>query len=212
MIKRFQFNHIQVNTYVVYDGTKQCAVIDPGMETPAEREEILGFIEENGLIPKYILLTHSHIDHIAGLEALCGKYNMPASLHPDAVGILHQAGAYASVMGFDMDNLDNLPMRFIEDRDVLRFGETEIEALAVPGHAAGSMAYCMHDERVVFTGDAIFCQSIGRTDLPSGDYDQLICNLKTKILTLPNDYLLLPGHGPETTVGDEKKNNPFLNF
>lgn len=212
MIKQFQFNHIQVNTYVIYDSTQQCVVVDPGMESDSEKEELTDFIEKNGLTPKHILLTHSHIDHIAGVEGLCSRYNLPVTLHPDATGILHQAGIYASVMGFSTGDMKNLPTQNIDDGQIIKFGETEIEALAVPGHAAGSMAYCLHEERAVFTGDAIFCQSIGRTDLPTGNYDQLIESLKTKILTLPDDYLLLPGHGPETTVGDEKKSNPFLNF
>ena len=211
MIKQFQFNHIQVNTYVIYDDTKQCAIVDPGMETTAENDELINFLEKNELSPKYILLTHSHIDHVAGLEILCQKYNLPATLHNDALKILHQAEIYASVMNFEIASLKNLPTQSIEDKEVIKVGDIEIEALAVPGHAAGSMAYCLHEEQVVFTGDALFCQSIGRTDLPTGNYDQLIENLKTKILTLPNDYLILPGHGPESTIGDEKKYNPFLN-
>ncbi|MBR4197221.1 MAG: MBL fold metallo-hydrolase [Bacteroidales bacterium] len=210
-IKCFVFNHIEVNTYLVYDETLSCVVIDPGMETAEENEVFTSFINRNNLKIKAVLLTHTHIDHISGLRCLYDLYKTPVYLHEDAKKILHQAEIYASVMGFETGNLEDIPVTTIDHGGIITFGQSQIEALFVPGHAAGSLCFCLHSDKAVFSGDALFNRSIGRTDLPSGNFQQLLDNLRTKVLSLPDDYTVFPGHGPETTIGYEKEHNPFFN-
>lgn len=210
-IKCFVFNHIEVNTYLVYDETLSCVVIDPGMETAEENEVFTSFITHNNLKIKAILLTHTHIDHISGLRCLYDLYKAPVYLHEDAKKILHQAEIYASVMGFETGNLEDIPVTTIDHGGTITFGQSQIEALFVPGHAAGSLCFCLHSDKAVFSGDALFNRSIGRTDLPTGNFQQLLDNLRTKVLSLPDDYTVFPGHGPETTIGYEKEHNPFFN-
>ena len=210
-IKCFVFNHIEVNTYLVYDETLSCVVIDPGMETAEENEVFTSFVTHNNLKIKAVLLTHTHIDHISGLRCLYDLYKAPVYLHEDAKKILHQAEIYASVMGFETGNLEDIPVTTIDHGGIITFGQSQIEALFVPGHAAGSLCFCLHSDKAVFSGDALFNRSIGRTDLPTGNFQQLLDNLRTKVLSLPDDYTVFPGHGPETTIGYEKEHNPFFN-
>lgn len=210
-IKCFVFNHIEVNTYLVYDETLSCVVIDPGMETAEENEVFTSFINRNNLKIKAVLLTHTHIDHISGMRCLYDLYKAPVYLHEDAKKILHQAEIYASVMGFETGNLEDIPVTTIDHGGIISFGQSQIEALFVPGHAAGSLCFCLHSDKAVFSGDALFNRSIGRTDLPTGNFQQLLDNLRTKVLSLPDDYTVFPGHGPETTIGYEKEHNPFFN-
>lgn len=211
MIKRFTFNHFGVNCYVVVDkATKQCAIVDPAAEATYEEAQLTQYIEEHGLTPALILLTHAHIDHIAGLRQICNHYHLPVTMHPDGGKLLRQAEAYASIMGFEVENMDGLEVREIQDNDILTLGETKIECRHVPGHCLGSMCYVLHGEEAVITGDALFQGSIGRTDLPGGNYLLLMEKIKSRLLTLPDDYVVLPGHGDTSTIGDERRFNGFL--
>ena len=211
MIKQFTFNHFEVNTYIIVDeGTKQCAIVDPACEASFEDAQLTQYIEQEGLQVTHILLTHAHVDHIAGLRQCCEHYGLPVTMHAEGRKLLKQAEAYGSVMGFAVDNMGDLDVMEINDDDVLKVGETEIECRYVPGHCPGSMCFVLHGEKAVITGDALFHFSIGRTDLPGGDYPTLIEKLKTRILTLPDDYRVLPGHGIASQIGKEKKYNSFL--
>lgn len=208
-IKQFVFSHFQVNCFVLWDEvTRECAIVDPGAEASYEDARLAQFVEENGLRPVLVLLTHAHVDHIAGLKQVCERYGLPVTLHKDGVKLLGQAEVYGSVMGFEVENMGGLPTQFIEDDEVLPFGK--IECRHVPGHCPGSMAYVLHDEKVVITGDALFRGSIGRTDLPGGDYDLLMAKLHGRILSLPDEYEVLPGHGDLSSIGEEKMYNGFL--
>ncbi len=209
-IKQFVFNHFDENTYIVWDESKECAIIDPGMNSDAENKKLSGFITDNQLVPKKVLLTHAHIDHVAGLRYVCETYGLPVTMHADGQAFLGQAEAYGNAMGFGTKNMNDLQTEYITDNATINFGSSALKALYVPGHAAGSMAFVADSPKVVFTGDVLFRQSIGRTDLPTGDYDVLMKMLNTKVLVLDNDYEVLPGHGPNTTIGDEKNFNPFL--
>lgn len=209
-IKQFVFNHFEENTYIVWDNSKECAIIDPGMNSDVENNKLSSFIANNRLIPRKVLLTHAHIDHVAGLRYVCETYGLPVTMHADGQAFLHQAEAYGSAMGFGTKNLNDLGTECIEDNSVINFGNSALKALYVPGHAAGSMAFVADKPKAVFTGDVLFRQSIGRTDLPTGDYDMLMKMLNTKILVLDDECEVLPGHGPNTTIGDEKNLNPFL--
>ncbi len=211
MIKQFTFNHFEVNTYVVIDEpTRLCAIVDPACEASFEDSQLTQFIEQEHLKPVMILLTHAHVDHIAGLRQMCQHYGLPVTMHADGRNLLRQAEAYGSVMGFAVDNMDDLEVVEIHDNDILKIGDTELECRFVPGHCPGSMCFVVHCEKVVVTGDALFHFSIGRTDLPGGDYPTLIEKLKERVLTLPDDYRVLPGHGIASQIGKERKYNSFL--
>ena len=211
MIKRFTFNHFGTNCYVVSDPeSKQCAIVDPAAEASYEDAQVTQYIEEQQLSPSYILLTHAHVDHVAGLRQACVRYGLPVTMHPDGTKLLRQCEAYGSLMGFDVREMSDLEIKAIQDNDVLALGEGKIECRFVPGHCPGSMCYVLSDEQVVLTGDALFRMSIGRTDLPGGDYNLLLEKLKTRVLTLDGDYEILPGHGECSTIREELEGNPFI--
>ncbi len=211
MIKQFTFNHFGVNCYVVYDEqSAECAIVDPGMEASYEDAQLFQFIERKGLHPTLLLLTHAHVDHICGLRSAAEKYNLPVTMHCDGTKLLRQAEAYGGIMGFDVRRADDLVSKHIDEGAELAVGGIKIECRFVPGHCEGSICYVIPSEEAVITGDALFQGSIGRTDLPGGNYQQLIENLRNKIMTLPDNYMVLPGHGESSTIGDERKYNPFL--
>ena len=135
----------------------------------------------------HILLTHAHVDHIAGLRQVCEHYGLPVTMHPEGRKLLKQAEVYGSLMGFAVDNMDDLKVQEINDNDILKVGGIEVECRYVPGHCPGSMCFVLSSEKAVITGDALFHFSIGRTDLPGGDYPMLIDYLKRRVLTLPYD-------------------------
>lgn len=211
MIKQFTFNHFEVNTYVIVDETtKQCAIVDPACEASFEDSQLMQYIAEQQLTPVFVLLTHAHVDHIAGLRQVCGHYQLPVTMHKEGRKLLKQAEAYGSIMGFAVNNMDDLDVVEIEDNQVLKIGGLEVECRYVPGHCPGSLCYVVAADKAVVTGDALFHFSIGRTDLPGGDYPTLIDYLKRRVLTLPDDYAVLPGHGIASQIGKEKKYNSFL--
>lgn len=213
-ITKFVFNHFQVNCYLLWDDqTKACAIIDPAAVTTYEEAQLTQFVEEKGLHPELILLTHAHIDHIAGLRPICNHYQLPVTLHEEGDKLLRQAEAYAAVMGFDVEPLGDLPTVHIQGGDRLTLGgrdDAAIECRYVPGHCPGSICYYLAAEKAVLTGDALFCGSIGRTDLPGGDPRLLIAKIKEQLLPLPDDTIVLPGHGSESTIGAERRENGFL--
>ena len=212
MIKQFQFNHFEVNCYIVVDtASRQCAIVDPAPEASFEDVQLTQYIEQQGLTVTHILLTHAHVDHIAGLRQCCEHYHLPVSMHAEGRKLLRQAEAYGSIMGFAVDNMGDLEVVELNDNDVLKVGGVEMECRYVQGHCPGSLCFVLPGEKAVITGDALFHFSIGRTDLPGGDYPTLIEKLKTRILTLPDDYRVLPGHGIESLIGKERKYNSFLN-
>ena len=211
MVKQFIFNHYEVNTYLVIDpASRRCAVVDPACQASHEDEQLRKYIADMGLSLAYVFLTHAHVDHIAGLRQVCEYYGLPVTMHVDGRKLLRQAEAYGSMMGFVVDNMDDLEVSPIGDGQVLQMGDTQIECRYVPGHCPGSMCFVLPECKSVITGDTLFHFSIGRTDLPGGDYDLLISKLKERILTLPDDFVVLPGHGISSQIGKEKKYNSFL--
>lgn len=217
MIKRFTFNHYEVNCYVVSDdrvpteGTvRPCAIVDPACEASFEDSQLLQYLDEQRLTPTVVLLTHAHVDHIAGLRQVCEHFHLPVTMHRDGRKLLRQAEAYGAIMGFAVDNMEDLDVVEIEDGEVLNVGDLDVECRYVPGHCPGSMCFVVAADKAVITGDALFHFSIGRTDLPGGDYATLIDKLKTRVMTLPDDYTVLPGHGIESQIGKERKYNSFL--
>lgn len=210
-VKQFIVNHFGVNCFVLWDeSTKQCALIDPAAEMAHDVEPIDRFVAEHDLRPELILLTHPHVDHACGLRHFCERYHLPVTMHKEGEGILSQIGSYASVMRFEVRDLRDLERQYVDDGDVLKLGDNEIEVRFVPGHCPGSVCFVLHDEKMVFTGDTLFRMSIGRTDLAGGDYDRLMERLRSRILVLDDDYQVLPGHGDLTSIGEEHLYNGFL--
>ena len=211
MIKHFTFNHFGVNTYLVVDqNSKQCAIVDPAMEATYEDAQLFGEITRSELTVTHILLTHAHVDHIAGLRQCCERYNLPVTMHSDGKKLLRQAEAYGSIMGFEVEKMEDLATLNADEGTIVKVGGIEVECRHVPGHCPGSLCFVIPSEKAVLTGDALFQGSIGRTDLPGGNHQELIANLKSKVMTLPDDYRVLPGHEASSTIADEKRYNPFL--
>ncbi|MCM1349309.1 MAG: MBL fold metallo-hydrolase [Firmicutes bacterium] len=211
-IKRFEFNMFGVNTYVVWDeNTGQAAIVDPGMMTAADNRELDKFIQEKNLTVKYLLNTHLHIDHTLGNNRVEQRYGVEtwANSNDDFLGSQRQA--QARMFGINAGELPALKIASdLADGSELMLGKEKLEVIAVPGHSPGSVAFYSPEGKFVITGDALFRQSIGRTDLPGGNQRQLIESVTSRLLTLPAETTVYPGHGPETTVGYERKYNPFL--
>ncbi|MBR1793384.1 MAG: MBL fold metallo-hydrolase [Bacteroidales bacterium] len=213
MIQQFEFNHFQVNSYVVYDADAGvCAIIDPAAEASYEDAMLMRFLESKHLSPTLVLLTHAHIDHIAGLTQVCSHYQLPVTMHEEGAFLLRQSEVYGGVMGFavDAEALEQLPRCYISDGQKLHVGNIEIEARHTPGHCPGSLCFVIPSEKSVITGDALFHFSVGRSDLPGGNHQLLIEKIKSRLLTLPEDYAVLPGHGISSTIGKEKRYNEYL--
>ncbi len=210
MIETIPQNHFEVNTYILFDATKECALVDVCAQSAAEEKEILDFIAAKGLKVKHILLTHAHIDHLCGAEFACREFGLPLTLGADGVKILETAAWQASAMGFKPVDTAKIKTKAIVATEQVRFGQTTLRAVESSGHCPGSISYYNEAEGYIITGDALFCQSIGRTDLEGGDLDELLSNIKNNILTLPDSTIVYPGHGPSSTVKEERDYNPFF--
>ncbi len=204
------FNPFQVNTFLLYDETGECVIIDPACYEPHEEAQLAGFIEQKQLKPVAILYTHAHIDHILGNNFAIRQFGLKPLTHKDSLPFMTSAHQYGKTFGFEVDELI-VPERFIEDGQEIRFGNQKLIALHTPGHAAGSICYYHEKEGFVIAGDVLFSGSIGRTDLPTGDFDLLIRSIEEKLMSLPDEVKVYPGHGPATTIGQERNTNPFLN-
>ena len=209
-IKSFVFNPFSENTYVLHDETGEAVIIDPGCYDKAELKQLYDYIETNSLKPVRIINTHAHIDHVLGVAAVKLKYNIPFSLHRIDEPLLKAVKTYASNYGFthfDEPEIDS----YIDEGDTVTFGNSSLRILFVPGHAPGHVAFVHDEQQFVIGGDVLFRQSIGRTDLPGGDLEILLDSIRTKLFTLADGYTVYAGHMQPTTIGYEKKNNPFLN-
>lgn len=208
-LERFVFNSFGVNTYVLTDPSGQCIIVDPACQDINEERELSDFITAQQLTPVAMVNTHYHIDHIVGNAFVCGKYGLTPLCHVASKFLWEGAEIYGEAFGIRLNNTF-IPATFLKEGDLLSFGSQSLTVLYTPGHADGSICLVNYDERYVISGDVLFRDSIGRTDLPSGNFDTLHESIMTKLFTLPDDYKVFPGHGPETTIGYEKLNNPFL--
>ena len=208
-IIKFVFSVFSENTYLLYDSTNECIIIDAGNYTEQEGEEIVSFIEVNNLKPVKIIGTHCHLDHIFGVVFLQNKYKIPYCANKIENFYLIHAPEAARRYGLHIEAVPKIDVE-LSEKDIVRFGNTEIKILEVPGHTSGHLAFYNENEKVIFTGDVLFRESIGRTDLPGGNYETLIKSIKEKILILDDDYKVYAGHMSETTIGYEKENNSFL--
>jgi glyoxylase-like metal-dependent hydrolase (beta-lactamase superfamily II) len=208
-VHHFTFNPFQENTYLIQNNQQECWIVDPGMSNPEEEQVLLQFIEDRKLIPQAIINTHAHIDHILGIDFVAQHFKIPLLIHEKELPILNNAANTARMFGFQYDGVQTLP-QFISEKKSLKLGEESIEIRFVPGHSPGSIAFYSKENNWVISGDALFAGSIGRTDLLMGNYEVLIASIKTQLLTLPEATIVYSGHGPETTIGNEKTSNPFL--
>lgn len=207
----FVFNPFAENTYVVYDDdTKECIIIDPGCSTAGEENELFGFIDSHRLKPLMAINTHGHIDHIVGNTAVKKRYGIPVAAHPNVKDDFLRSRQQAQLFGMSFMGEGELPDRDLEDGEVIKVGESTLEVISTPGHAMGSISLYAEIEGWVFTGDALFCRSIGRTDFPGGNYEQLRTNIIERLFHLPDDTEVYSGHGESTTIFDERKYNMFL--
>ncbi|MCD4746439.1 MAG: MBL fold metallo-hydrolase [Bacteroidales bacterium] len=210
-IKYFFFNAFQVNTFILYDETKECVIIDPGCYEESEESALSDFIEKEGLKPVKLLNTHCHIDHILGNNFICKKYNLKPEIHKAGLLFLNSSEEHASMYGFKMDKAIE-PDKFIAEGDIIKFGTSELYVIYTPGHADGSVCFINKKQKFVIVGDVLFKESIGRTDFPTGDYNLLINSIKNKLYILDDDFIVYTGHGPETSIGYEKQNNLYVNL
>ena len=209
-IKKITFNNFMENTFIVYDQTKECIIIDPGCYTIEEKEELLSFININQLKPTLLINTHCHIDHIFGNNFVNKKWNTRLVINKLELEILKSAHVVAQSYGFNNYEPSPQPSKYIIEGDIITFGKSELKVLFTPGHAPGHISLYSKKDEFIISGDVLFMNSIGRTDLPGGDYETIIKTIKNKLLTLPKQTKVYCGHGSETTIDNEKNNNPFL--
>lgn len=208
-VKSFVFNEFQENTYVIWDQTKACAIIDPGCYKSQERLELSEFITKNELTPELLLNTHCHIDHVLGNDYVMAKYNLPLHLHKDELKTYSDTKKWTAMFGISPLVLpENLV--FINAGTVISFGATSLEVLFTPGHSIASLSFFHAGSLQLFAGDVLFKQSIGRTDLPDGNLSTLLNSIKEQLLVLPDETIVYAGHNEPTSIGEERRNNPFL--
>ena len=204
-IKRFEFNMFPVNCYILSDETKEAVII-----YEEEKQALKKYIDDNGLNVKHLLNTHLHLDHIFGNPFLLKEYGLKAEANQADEFWLNQADAQARMFGFQLPEPPVPLGKYVCDGDVITFGNTKLEAIHVPGHSPGSIVYYCKEENCLFSGDVLFQGSIGRADLTGGNFDELREHICSRLFVLPGDTTVYPGHGDPTTIGIEKKNNPFF--
>lgn len=208
-IKTFQFNPLQECSSVVWDDTKEAAIIDPGFYDETEAQELYSFISDNSLTPKMILLTHGHFDHIFGVRECAEKYGIPVYMNDADKIILEVNRQFTSMFGLK-DADPDFSTTNINDGDKIQLGNAVFEVITTPGHTPGGVCFYDAADKVMFTGDTLFAGTIGRTDNAWGDYDKLIVAVMEKLMGLDSDVRIFPGHGHGSTIGYERTHNPFL--
>lgn len=208
-IYKHTFNPFMENTYVVADDTKECVIIDPGCNNDKERNILKQTIEANGLKPVKLLNTHCHIDHFPGNKFVCDTYGLLPEFHEIELEVMKGALAYQTFFGFRIEE-SPAPANYLKGGDEVTFGNTTFAVLFVPGHSPGHLAFYSERDKAIFSGDVLFQGSVGRFDLPGASGDVLFQTLTEVMMKLPDDVTVYSGHGPETTIGEERHTNPFL--
>jgi glyoxylase-like metal-dependent hydrolase (beta-lactamase superfamily II) len=210
MIQSFEFSPFQENTYVITDeATREAVIIDPGCYEQEEKETLCKFIDDHKLTVKYLLLTHAHLDHVFGVAYVKRKFGVKSYLHQQDMVIYNDVPTRCllyGLRGYEHSEID----AFLSEGDRFRFGNTALDVIFVPGHAPGHVAFVNHADHYVVGGDVLFRGSVGRTDFPYCNPADLLDSIRTKFFTLPDDYIVYPGHMEPTTIGQEKRTNPFV--
>lgn len=209
-VKTFEFSPIGVHTYVAYDDTKECVIIDAGCIAPNEQNELKKFIVDNGLTVKHLLNTHLHFDHVLGVPFASKEYSMQIKAHADDQFLLDGLQAQLKMFGFNLNVETPVIGTHLTEDDTIKFGNQHFDILHIPGHSPGSVVFYNKEAGSAFVGDVLFFGSVGRTDLARGDHNQLIEGIREKLLNLPPETLIYSGHGMTTTIGQEMRHNPFL--
>ena len=209
-IKTFTFNQFLENTIIVSDSTNECIIIDPGCYNDEEKKILENYITKNNLNPVKLINTHCHIDHILGNNFVSKNWGIDLEINEKDLDLLNNADQIAKIYGFTNYERSPMPKKFINEDDIINFGISELKVIFTPGHAPGHISLYSEKDNLIISGDVIFQNSIGRTDLPGGDFNTLIKSIKNKILSLDDNVIIYCGHGPNTTVGNERRNNPFL--
>ena len=209
-IKTFTFNQFLENTIIVSDSTNECIIIDPGCYNDEEKKILENYITKNNLNPVKLINTHCHIDHILGNNFVSRNWGIDLEINEKDLDLLNNADQIAKIYGFTNYERSPMPKKFINEDDIINFGISELKVIFTPGHAPGHISLYSEKDNLIISGDVIFQNSIGRTDLPGGDFNTLINSIKNKILSLDDNVIIYCGHGPNTTVGNERRQNPFL--
>ncbi len=209
-VVRLTFNPFQENTYLVFDGTGECLIVDPGCFDRSEKEVLLAEIERRELTPVRLLNTHCHLDHVFGNAFVARQFGLELEIPEGELPVLASAPQAAMMFGVSMPEPSPDPGRFIDPGGEITFGDTRLEVLFTPGHSPASVSLYARQAGFVLAGDVLFQGSIGRTDLPGGDMATLLASIRDKLLVLPDETIVYPGHGPETSIGAERAANPFL--
>jgi hydroxyacylglutathione hydrolase len=208
-VKAFTFSPVQENTYILYNEQKKAFIIDPGCYFDEERDELASFLKQTELQPIQLLNTHCHLDHVFGNKWIYETYGLELYLHANEKQVLDFAPASGLMWNLPFDNY-NGPLHWLKEGDELEMGDDKLTVLFTPGHAPGHVCFYCKAQNFVIGGDVLFRESIGRTDLPGGHHQTLLNSIRTQLFVLPDETIVYSGHGPATTIGHEKKHNPFL--
>ena len=211
-VKSFCFNLLQENTYVVYDDTCECVIIDCGAYYQEERDALVNFINEQHLKPVHLLCTHGHFDHNFGINTVFDEWGLQPEIAPEDEWLISDIpGQFKAMAGMRLKWTYPEPDHYFAHNEVIHFGQHQFKILRTPGHTPGGVSFWCEEEKVVFTGDTLFRMSIGRTDFERGSYTDIMHSLQRVLATLPADTKVYTGHGPQTTIADEKQYNPYMN-
>ena len=209
-IKSFVFSPIQENTYLLYNEFNNCAIIDPGCYFDDEKNNLVGFIKKSGLQPQMLLNTHCHLDHVFGNKYVAETYGLTLQLHPKEKPVLEFAPTSGLMYNMPFDNYTG-DFIFLKEGDTILLGEDKLTVIEAPGHSPGHICFYCKAQNFLIGGDVLFNRSIGRTDLPGGNHQTLLNSIIEKLFVLPDETIVYNGHGPATTIGEEKRENPYLN-
>lgn len=211
-VQAFAFNPFSENTYLVYDESRECLIIDPGCYTPSERQQLHDFIAAQQLKPVRLINTHCHIDHVLGNRYVAETYGLELEIHQGELPVLESVPMVAQMYGIPniQQSPDPNPERYLQEGDFITFGNSQLKILLTPGHSPASVSFYCEASKFVIGGDVLFRGSIGRTDLPGGNHSTLMESIERELMSLPDDTIVYAGHGPTTTVGEERQSNPFI--
>lgn len=208
-VETFTFNPFQEHTYIVYNESGNCFIVDPGCSDVRENDTLRSFIAQNKLKVARIILTHAHIDHVMGLDFVCKEYGHLPEMHNKDLPTLQMATQSAKLYGLSFTE-GPAPEKFLTEGDILKIGQEKLNVIFTPGHSPGHVVFYSSESNLLLGGDVLFYEGIGRVDLPGGDGATLVKSIREKLYTLPEETKVYPGHGPSTTIGHEKRSNPFV--